>query len=158
MAIKKKTAGKTPKKKAAVPKKAAAKEKKKVGSRKTAAKARAGRTEIPQSRTTAMAPLVEPGPPPGSIPPVEEPIPQEIAVGVVTHYYGHLGVAVVQINQGSLRTGATIRVKGHTTDFTQQIASMEQEHHHVEEALPGDSVGIKIVDHARQHDIVFLVK
>ncbi len=101
---------------------------------------------------------VEPGPPPGNVPPVEEPTVRETAVGVVTHYYSHMGVAVVQVNTGQLRAGDTIRVKGHTTDLTQQIASMEYEHRHVDQAAPGQSVGIKIADHVREHDIVFVVK
>src|SRR5512135_2249428 len=44
--------------------------------------------------------LVEPGPPPRAIPPVEEPISNEEAIGTVTHYYSHLNVAVAQINKG----------------------------------------------------------
>ena len=109
-------------------------------------------------RTQAVAkqpPLVEPGPPSGTVPPVEEPVSREEAIGVVTHYYSHLGVAVVQVNQSKLHTGDNVRIKGHTTDFTQQIGSMEYEHAHVDEASPGQSVGIKVVDHVRQHDIVF---
>lgn len=101
---------------------------------------------------------VEPGPPPGSIPPVEEPMRQEEAIGIVTHYYSHLGVGVVQVNKGSLRTGDTIHVKGHATDFTQTVESMEYEHLHTDQARAGQSVGLKVVDHVREHDIVFLVK
>ncbi len=89
---------------------------------------------------------------------MEEPATQEVAVGVVTHYYSHLGVAVVQVNTGELRPGDTIRVKGHTTDITQQIASMEYEHQHVDRAIPGQSVGIKVADHVREHDIVYVVR
>jgi putative protease len=92
------------------------------------------------------------------VPPVEEPASQETAVGVVTHYYSELGVAVIQVNTGALRAGDTIHVKGNTTDFTQQIASMEYEHQHVDKADPGQSVGIKAFDHAREHDIVYVVK
>ena len=83
---------------------------------------------------------------------------QETAVGVVTHYYGHLGVAVVQVNTGSLRTGDRVRFKGHTTDLTLQLASMEYEHQHVDQAVPGQSVGIRVPDHVREHDIVSVVK
>ncbi len=101
---------------------------------------------------------VEPGPPSGSIPPVEEPTANEEAIGTVTHYYSHLGVAIVQINKGTLRRGDTIRLKGHTTDFLQQVESMEYEHQHVDAASAGQSVGIKIKDHAREHDILYRVK
>ncbi|NTW60216.1 MAG: hypothetical protein HGB21_07650 [Nitrospirae bacterium] len=102
--------------------------------------------------------MVQPGPPPGSVPPVEEPSLLEEAIGVVTHYYSHLGVAVVQVNKGSLKTGDSIHITGHTTDFTQTVASMEYEHQHVDQASAGQSVGIKVADHTREHDIVYLVK
>ena len=99
-----------------------------------------------------------PGPPAGNIPPVEEPAAHEEAVGVVTHYYSHLGVTVVQINKGALRTGDTIHFKGHSTDFTQQVESMEYEHQHVDQAAAGQSIGLKVTDHTREHDIVYRVK
>lgn len=102
--------------------------------------------------------LIEPGPPSISLIPVEEPAANEEAIGTVTHYYSDLGVAVVQINKGALKAGNTIHVKGHTSDFSQQVESMEYEHQHVDQAFPGQAVGIKVIDHAREHDIVFLVK
>jgi putative protease len=102
--------------------------------------------------------LIEPGPPTLAVPPVEEPAPHEEAIGVVTHYYSHLGVAIVQINKGTLQTGDRVRIKGHTTDFTQEVDSMEYEHQHLDRATPGQSIGIKIRDHARVHDIVYRAK
>jgi hypothetical protein len=105
-----------------------------------------------------MPVTVQPGPAPGSIPPVEEPSRHEEAIGVITHYYSHLGVALVQVNKGALRTGDTIHITGHSTDFTQAVASMEYEHRHVDQAEAGQSIGLKVADHAREHDIVYLVK
>jgi translation elongation factor EF-Tu-like GTPase len=102
--------------------------------------------------------MVEPGPPPRVIPPVEEPITNEEAIGTVTHYYSHLQVAVAQINKGTLKVGDTIHIKGHSTDFSQTVESMEFEHLHVAQAVAGQSVGIRINEHAREHDIVYLVK
>ena len=82
---------------------------------------------------------------------------QEEAIGIVTHYYSHLGVAVVQVNKGSLSTGNTIHIVGHSTDITETVASMEYEHQHVDQANAGQNVGIKIAGSAREHDIVYLV-
>ncbi len=101
---------------------------------------------------------VLPGPQPSGIPPVEEPRANEEAVGVVTHYYSHLNVAVVQLNKGALRTGDAIHIKGHSTDFTQKVESMEYEHRHIDQVSAGRSFGLKVSDHAREHDIVYLVK
>jgi len=145
-------------------KKASSRSSRKKKTAKPAVKKAAKKTAAVRSRSTKMENLtkepllVQPGPPAGVAPPVEEPASQESAVGVVTHYYSHLGVALVQINKDSLRTGDQIHIKGHTTDFTQVVGSLEYEHQHVDQAEAGQSVGIKVFDQAREHDIVYLVK
>ena len=129
--------------------------------KKKAIKKKTARTRTAPKAESALPPkssVVEPGPPPGVVPPVEEPAANEEALGTVTHYYSHLGVVVVQLNKGTLKTGDMIHVKGHSTDFIQQVESMEFEHQHVDQAGAGQSVGLKVVDHAREHDIVYLVK
>ncbi len=145
----------TPKKKVIAKKKAVKKKAaKKAVKKKAAAKARPVRKKAAPPKPL----MVTPGPPSGSIPPVEEPAQNEVAAGVVTHYYSHLGVAVIQVNKGEIKVGDTIHLKGHTTDFTQQVDSMEYEHEHIDRAPAGRSVGLKVKDHAREHDIVYLVK
>ncbi len=143
-------------KKNVVAKKKAVKKKVKKTAKKTVKKA--AKKAAPKKKMPPKQPLVAPGPPPIAMPPVEEPASNEEAIGTVTHYYSHLGVAVIQINKGTLRTGNTIHVKGHTTDFTETVGSMEFEHQHIDQASAGQSVGLKVRDHAREHDIVYLVK
>jgi translation initiation factor IF-2 len=87
----------------------------------------------------------------------EEQIMAEEKVGVVTHYFGKIDVAGVEITQGELRVGDTIHVRGHTSDFTQQVEALQIEHLAVEVARAGDAVGVKVVDRAREHDEVFKV-
>ena len=133
--------------------------KKSVPAKKTAKKTLKKRTLSASRKSPTREPImVEPGPPSRVIPPVEEPIANEEAIGTVTHYYSHLNVAVVQINKGTLKVGDTVHLKGHTTDFSQTVDSMEYEHLHIVQAGAGQSVGIKVKDHAREHDIVYLVK
>ncbi len=156
-AARKKTAKKAVKKKTLRKKTAKKKVAKKKAAKKAAKKAPA-RKPAPKKAAPAKAATVTPGPQPTGIPPVEEPTANEEAVGTITHYYSHLGVAVVQINKGTLKTGDTIHIKGHTTDFTQQVESMELEHQHVDQATAGQSVGLRVKDHAREHDIVYLAK
>ncbi len=81
---------------------------------------------------------------------------REIRVGSVSHYYSHLGVAAIVLEDG-LDVGDTIHVKGHTSDFTQRVDSIQVEHKDVEHAALGESVGIKVVEHSREHDGVFRV-
>ncbi len=153
----KKTSKKKPVKKKAAKKKTAKKKSlKKKTARKAIKKKPARKKAAPSSKKEMLS--IEPGPPMLSVPPVEEPAPNEEAIGTVTHYYSHLGVAVVQINKGVLRTADTIRIKGHTTDFTQKIESMEYEHQHTDQAGAGQSVGLKVASHAREHDILYRVK
>lgn len=81
----------------------------------------------------------------------------EQKVGVVTHYFGKIGVAVLVITGGELRNGDRIHVKGHTSDVTQIVDSMQVEHEPVEVARKGDEVALKTVDYVREHDGVYKV-
>jgi putative protease len=149
MATKKKAKAKTKKKKSpaakpavrkkAAPKKAAAK-------KKTAAKARAAPKAKPVKPAKAPPPAA-PVPPPG----MER-------IGVVTHYYNHLSVAILKLEKGILRVGDQIHIKGHTSDFAQPVDSLEIDHVHVNEARPGQSFGLRVKDHAREHDVVYKAK
>ena len=78
-------------------------------------------------------------------------------VGKVTHYFGKAQVAGIEITEGQLSVGDTIHIVGHTSDFTQKVDSMQIEHESVQTAKVGDMIGIKVVDHAREHDKVYLV-
>ncbi|MBS3102314.1 hypothetical protein J4458_02610 [Candidatus Woesearchaeota archaeon] len=77
-------------------------------------------------------------------------------VGIVEHYYGKLGVAVIELS-GTLKVGDKIKVKGATTNFEQKVESMQIEHDKVKEAESGQSIGLKVKDHVRQHDKVYRV-
>ena len=81
----------------------------------------------------------------------------EQKIGVVIHYWGKIGVAGLRITDGELRVGDTIHIKGHTSNFTQSVDSMQIESQTVEMARPGDDIGIKVIEHAREHDDVFKV-
>jgi putative protease len=78
-------------------------------------------------------------------------------IGVVTHYYSHLAVAVVKLEAARLRVGDTIHIRGHTTDFQQRVDSLQVNHVSVQEVGPGDDFGLKVREHAREHDVVYKV-
>ncbi len=77
----------------------------------------------------------------------------ERAIGRVTHYFGKINVAAVVLTE-SLRVGDQIRLKGHTTDFTQTVDRMQIEHQDVQEAKPGDDVALHVTAKARANDEV----
>ncbi|MBI5287269.1 MAG: translation elongation factor-like protein [Deltaproteobacteria bacterium] len=81
---------------------------------------------------------------------------KEERIGIVSHYYTHLGVAAVVL-EGELAVGDTIHIKGHTSDFTQKVESIQIEHRDVTLAKNGDNVGIRVKEHAREHDVVYKV-
>ena len=81
----------------------------------------------------------------------------EKKVGVVEHYFDRIHVAAINITEGTLKVGDTIHFKGNTSDFQQKVDSMQIEHNEVTEAKPGESVGMKVTDRVRPHDVVYVV-
>ena len=81
----------------------------------------------------------------------------ETKIGTVTHYYNQIHVAGVILTDGELHKGDTIHIQGHTSDFTQKVGSMEMDHKPIDAARTGDDIGISVIDHAREHDTVYLV-
>jgi len=80
----------------------------------------------------------------------------EIEIGKVTHYFGHIQVAAIELTE-PLSIGDTIRIAGHTSNREQKIDSMQVEHQSVSEAKAGDSIGIKVPERVRPHDKVFKI-
>ena len=154
MATRKKATGKTKtkRKKAAV----------KASTRRKTTTARKTRTV--SKRTRKKAPLRGASPKKARPPvrptptPPAEPAASEERIGVVTHYYSHLSVAAIQLERGTLRVGDVIHICGHTTDFRQKVEFLEVDHTPTTEVGPKDDFGLKVVDHAREHDVVFKVR
>ncbi len=82
----------------------------------------------------------------------------EKEIGKVTHYFGNINVAAIEITENTLSVGDTIHIKGHISDFTQTVDSMELDGTIVQQASVGKSIGIKVTEHAREHDTVYKVK
>jgi translation elongation factor EF-1alpha len=108
----------------------------------------------PKAVTAVKGGAPAPAPRPGA----SAAVPAEERIGIVTHYYTHLSVAIIMLETGSLRAGDVVHIKGHTSDFTQPVQSMEVEHVHVDEVRPGQSFGLRVKEHAREHDVVYKVR
>jgi len=141
-AARKKTGARKRAKKATRTTKASRARKRPVTVRKPAAR-RAGPPRIAAAPSAAL---------PTPIVPVNE-----LKVGVVTHYYSHLSVAVVAVTDRRLHLGDRIHVKGHTSDFYQTVGSLQIEHDQVSSTDIGQAVGLKVNQHAREHDVVYVV-
>ncbi len=80
----------------------------------------------------------------------------ETCIGHVTHYYNHLGVAVLSLTQ-ELKIDEIVHIFGHTTDLYQKAWSLEIEHHKIPSASPGIEVALKVAEPVHEGDKVFLV-
>jgi len=81
---------------------------------------------------------------------------EEKRIGEVMDYFAKVGVIAIKLSD-TLSVGDTIHIKGHTTDLTQLVDSMQIEHESVKEAKKGKSVGIKVKDKVRKGDEVYKV-
>ncbi len=74
---------------------------------------------------------------------------KEKPLGQITHYFDKIEVAVIKLD-GVLKVGDNIRVVGgETTDFEQEVESMEAEHQKIKKAKKGESIGLKLKEKAR---------
>ncbi len=77
-------------------------------------------------------------------------------IGEVTHYFNDIDVGIIKL-QDKLEAGDRIRIKGSTTDFEQDVESMEIDQEKVQEAGKGESIGLKVKERVREDDEVYKV-
>jgi putative protease len=78
-------------------------------------------------------------------------------VGVVAKFFAQPGVAAIKVTRGTIKTGDRLRYVGHTTDFTDEVASMQVNNQPIEEAKVGDFIGVKVKQRVRENDKVYKV-
>jgi putative protease len=81
----------------------------------------------------------------------------EEEVGVIVKFFAKPSVAALKVTKGSIRKGDILKYKGHTTDFTEDVKTMEIDNQPVDEATVGDVIGIKVEERVREKDIVYKV-
>jgi len=74
-------------------------------------------------------------------------------IGVITHYFPHVRAAVIKL-KAPLSVGDTIKIKGHTTNFTQTIDSLQIDRAPINSAKKGQEIGLLVNSRVRQHDVV----
>jgi putative protease len=78
----------------------------------------------------------------------------EKKLGEITHYFDHISVGIIKAS-GPIKVGDKVHIKGHTTDFEQEIKEMQLDHKAIEEAKKGQEVGIKVKEHVREGDELY---
>ena len=77
-----------------------------------------------------------------------------IEIGHVTHFFSKINVAVVELML-PLSVGDRILVKGPSTDFNQTVESMQIEGKSCPRVEGGKSIGLKVVQPAKEKDVVY---
>lgn len=83
-------------------------------------------------------------------------MPEE-EIGVIVKFFAKPSVAALEVTSGGIKVGDVLHYQGHTTDFTEEVTSMQIDNNPVEEAKPGDLVGIKVKERVRENDKVYRV-
>ena len=77
-------------------------------------------------------------------------------IGLITHYFPHVQAAVIKL-KAPLAKGDTVKIKGHTTDLTQLVSSMQIDRVDIETAKKGDEIGLLVSSRVRQQDKVYKI-
>jgi len=78
-------------------------------------------------------------------------------VAVIVKFFAKPAVAALEVTNGIIKKGDLLRYKGHTTDFTEEITSMEIDNNPVDEARAGDLIGVQVKQRVRENDKVYKV-
>ena len=77
-----------------------------------------------------------------------------VEVGHISHFFSKISVAIIEL-ASPLSVGDRILIKGPTTDFEQVVESMQVEHMNIQKAEGGQSVGLKLAQHAKERDVIY---
>jgi len=125
--------------------------KKKVLPKKRAPIKRAVKRVVPKPIIKPLKPKVPPKVKPlvikePKLPKVKTPLidPDLTQVGVITHYFERIKVAIVHVSEGSVIIGDKIHIIGLKTKLMQKVWSMQIDRVDVKVAQKGQDIGLKI--------------
>ena len=81
----------------------------------------------------------------------------EEQLAIIVKFFAKPSVAALEVTGGTIKKGDLLRYRGHTTDFTENILSMEIDNQPVDEVKVGDLVGVKVRERVREGDKVYKV-
>ena len=80
----------------------------------------------------------------------------ETKIGHITHFYDRISVAVLSLTD-RLNIRDKVVISGHSTDFVQEVTSMEIEHQKVTSVGPGDEVALKVIEPCRKGNSIYKI-
>lgn len=76
-------------------------------------------------------------------------------IGIISHYYDKIGVAVVKLKKGDLKVGDSLKLTAKDgTEFTQEVSSMQIERADIDIAKSGDEFGLKVKKEVKENSDV----
>ncbi len=78
-------------------------------------------------------------------------------IGEISHFYPKVSAAVLTLKVGELKPGDRIRVVGHSTDFEQEVTSLQIDRQPIPVAKKGDEIGLEVKARVRQNDKVYKI-
>ena len=81
----------------------------------------------------------------------------DIQVGVVKNYFAKVNVAAIEVTQGDFQVGDVLWFKGYTTDFKQEVQSIQEEKQSIDKAVKGQLVGVLVKERVRENDLVYKI-
>ena len=79
-----------------------------------------------------------------------------IPIGKITHYFEHIGFAVIDVMNQKLCTGDTITIHMSRGVFSQVVASLKVGHRDIASVEPGDTCVVKTDQPVEPGDIIYL--
>jgi len=80
----------------------------------------------------------------------------EKQIGTVDHFFSNINVGMIKLTD-ALKVSDRIHIKGNTTNFTQEISSMQIDRVPAQEAKAGDLISIKVEQRVRKDDVVYKI-
>lgn len=77
-------------------------------------------------------------------------------VGNVSRFIDEINMAVVNLRE-TIHVGDKVRILGPSSDFQQEVPAMQIKHKQVEEAGPGEQVGLLVKSRVELQDKVYKV-
>jgi putative protease len=78
-------------------------------------------------------------------------------IGVVTHYFPHVNAAAVKLGKGGVTVGDKIYIKGHTTDFKENVRSIQLDHKAITVGKKGQEIGLFVKSRVRIGDKIYKI-
>jgi putative protease len=82
--------------------------------------------------------------------------PEKKKIGVITHFYGKINVAIVDL-EDTLNQGDMIEISGPTTNLQMTADSIQIEHENVKTAQKGQSIGLLVAEKVKENDVVYKI-